>query len=619
MYKLYFLLLFIPTSCFSQSFDYINKPSSNFRIYYDQEQNVVDGQDSNYTFFADIQTDKNGDIIGFVDFKHISGIVFSQERWLKISPSHHKKNVMNEIKIYDPQTGLLSNHMIIKNPEKLPYNEISKNLNGFLYKYENEKLISVRTLYNGEKISEVFYNDNGITKYESLKTFENIVYPEMILFDYNGLSYRIINDNMKEKSWINWTKGFNDIDYSYSNNSFYLTGTKDNGASVFRELPFDSKKDHSVNLTLKRISGNDFSGVLFGAQAGGVRNFWNFSISSNGFYQILQCFNGVILPIKLNQGRIDDLPAEYRNNEVYEIIKNNIPIGYSKYIKTGVGSSNILDVKKIGDNLTFSINGIVVENIVNANMYGTGTGFIIVQNSPGSDETNTVAFSDFSLTEFAPDVPEWLKLNPSSSSKMTATGTGFAISQNGMICTNYHVIQGAKKINIFVNGKKIPANVLVTDEQSDLAILKLTKDNIILKPIPYKFNNYFPNIGENVFVLGFPSSNILGQSIKLTNGIVSSTKGYNDEELTYQISAPIQPGNSGSPLFADNGNLIGIINSGVPSLENVGYAIKMQNLLNLMKKVPTTPVLQSKILSSESLTNKAKKVAEFIYLIEIEL
>ncbi|MBK6989009.1 MAG: trypsin-like peptidase domain-containing protein [Bacteroidetes bacterium] len=172
---------------------------------------------------------------------------------------------------------------------------------------------------------------------------------------------------------------------------------------------------------------------------------------------------------------------------------------------------------------------------------------------------------------------------------MTATGTGFAVSQSGIICTNFHVIQGSKKIYVYIDGLKVRAQVLVADESADLALLKIDKNNLINKPIPYKFDDYNPIIGENVFVLGFPSSNILGQDIKLTNGIVSSSKGFKDDNSTFQISAPIQPGNSGSPLFNDKGNLIGIINSGVPSMENVGYSIKMKHLLNLMKKIPSFP------------------------------
>lgn len=613
-----FLCLIISLNGFTQTSDYLIKPSASFRIYYDKEQNVVNGQDGNYMYYVDVQTDKNGDVVGLVNFKHKSGVTFSQERWVRISKTHHDKNVINEVKLFDPQTGFISSHMIANNPENLPYEEISKNLNGYVYEFENTNLKALRTLYNGQTISEVLYNGNGIQKFATVKTFESNYYWETVLFDNNGQSYKIINDDLEKQDWVNWNKGF-DVTGSYRDNSFWITGTRESGASIFKELPINTQKDYSVNLHLKRISGNDFSGVIFGAQSGGVQNFWHFSIAANGFYQIVKSFNGVLMPLKLSQGRLNDLPAEYRSREVYDIISNNIPIGFSKEINTGNAATNTLDVKRIGQSLIFSINGKIVEKIDNTEVFGTGTGFIVTKNSPGSNETNTVAFSDFVLTEYSPDIPEWLKINPSNSSKMTATGTGFAVSQNGIICTNYHVIQGAKKINVYINGTKATANVLVADEKRDLALLKLTKDNLITKQIPYKFDNYFPSLGENVFVLGFPSSNILGQSIKLTNGIVSSNRGFKDDNMTFQISAPIQPGNSGSPLFDDKGNLIGIINSGVPSMDNVGYAIKMQNLLALMKKIPVSPVLQTKMVSSEQLSLKAKRIVDFIYLIEVEL
>jgi hypothetical protein len=72
-------------------------------------------------------------------------------------------------------------------------------------------------------------------------------------------------------------------------------------------------------------------------------------------------------------------------------------------------------------------------------------------------------------------------------------------------------------------------------------------------------------------------------------------------------------------LFNNDGNLIGVINSGIPTMDNVGYAIKTQGLLNLMKAVSAAPVSQTRISPSEPLSAKAKKIADFIYLIEAEL
>ena len=88
-------------------------------------------------------------------------------------------------------------------------------------------------------------------------------------------------------------------------------------------------------------------------------------------------------------------------------------------------------------------------------------------------------------------------------------------------------------------------------------------------------------------------SDILGEEIKVTDGIISSKTGYQGDVVTYQISVPIQPGNSGGPLFDKNGNLVGITNEGVPDAQNVGYAIKVSYLKNLLDSAPTPIILPS--------------------------
>ena len=90
------------------------------------------------------------------------------------------------------------------------------------------------------------------------------------------------------------------------------------------------------------------------------------------------------------------------------------------------------------------------------------------------------------------------------------------------------------------------------------------------------------NVGENVFAMGYPRPGLQGEEVKVTDGIISSKTGFQNDNKTYQISAPIQPGNSGGPLFDNSGNLIGLTNSGIPSGDNVGYAIKISNLNNLL-------------------------------------
>ena len=87
-------------------------------------------------------------------------------------------------------------------------------------------------------------------------------------------------------------------------------------------------------------------------------------------------------------------------------------------------------------------------------------------------------------------------------------------------------------------------------------------------------------------MLGYPKIGIQGNSIKLTKGSISSLSGVQDDPSKFQISAPIQPGNSGGPLLDSDGNAIGVIVSQIRGLQNVNYAIKGSVVLTFMESVP---------------------------------
>lgn len=162
------------------------------------------------------------------------------------------------------------------------------------------------------------------------------------------------------------------------------------------------------------------------------------------------------------------------------------------------------------------------------------------------------------------------------------TGSGFLVNNHGIVCTNCHVVEGASSILVTVNQKQYKALVLGKDKNNDLAILRLSDFHDATISVPYTISRSSEEVGVRVIAMGYPMSSVLGEELKVTDGIISSKSGYQGDITTYQISAPIQPGNSGGPLFSDNGLLIGITNAGVPDAQNVGYAIKSIYLLNLL-------------------------------------
>ena len=197
------------------------------------------------------------------------------------------------------------------------------------------------------------------------------------------------------------------------------------------------------------------------------------------------------------------------------------------------------------------------------------------------------------------------------------TGTGFFISLNGYIVTNYHVIENST--NIFVSNQiynRLTAQVIFTDEFNDIAILKV---EISLKTIPYNIVSNSKEIGSNVFTLGYPFIQSMGKEVKLTNGIINSTSGFEDDSRYYQFSAEIQPGNSGGPLFDSDGNIVGLVSAKHIAATNAGYALKSKFLIDFIKiNEPTLLKKNLNTLSNLSLSSKYKAIKDFIVLLEIE-
>lgn len=204
-----------------------------------------------------------------------------------------------------------------------------------------------------------------------------------------------------------------------------------------------------------------------------------------------------------------------------------------------------------------------------------------------------------------------------------ASGSGFVITSNGIIATNYHVIEDAKGIDILVNRngevKTYKAKVIISDKTNDISLLRIEDNTFTNFPnLPYAIKTNVLDVGTSVFAMGYPMSNILGEEIKVTDGIISAKTGYQGDIVTYQISSPIQRGNSGGPLFDKSGNLVGITNAGVPDAQNVGYAIKSSYLKNLVDVAPISITLPSNnSISGLSFTEKIKRLTPYVVLIKV--
>jgi S1-C subfamily serine protease len=207
--------------------------------------------------------------------------------------------------------------------------------------------------------------------------------------------------------------------------------------------------------------------------------------------------------------------------------------------------------------------------------------------------------------------------------KIKSTGSGFYISSSGYLVTNYHVIEDYNRImvrNISIDPtQKFKAEPVVIDKINDLVILKISDDTFESLPaIPYQMDIRLAQVGESVYALGFPLTQTMGTEVKLTNGIISSKTGFDGNVVTYQVSVPVQPGNSGGPLFDGEGNLIGIIVAVHNETDNVSYAIKANYLVNLINLLPAAYGFSlENSLREKDLPNQVKAIQNYVVLIEV--
>ena len=195
----------------------------------------------------------------------------------------------------------------------------------------------------------------------------------------------------------------------------------------------------------------------------------------------------------------------------------------------------------------------------------------------------------------------------------TKTGSGFAITANGYIVTNCHVVEDSSKITLVREGLEYPATIVAVDESNDIAILKISSST---SPIPL-ITSRKTKIGNTVYAMGFPNVQLQGLSPKFTSGLISSLTGLRDDPKHFQISVPVQPGNSGGALVDNRGNAIGVvtaklsqkaaINTTGTIAENVNYALKSSYVLILLESLPE---ISDKLMDENSSEMPSDKIAE---------
>ena len=224
------------------------------------------------------------------------------------------------------------------------------------------------------------------------------------------------------------------------------------------------------------------------------------------------------------------------------------------------------------------------------------------------------------------------KPQPVAEQPTRATGTGFLLGSSNYVITNYHVVKGFNSLQVnFLNGEKVKAKLRANDKANDVAVLELVNPPDLVTNSMVLGDSSSVEMGDRVFTIGYPVSGILGKNPKYAEGAISSTTGIADDPRMFQITVPIQPGNSGGPLLNKKGEVIGITTSSLDALkafkimgaipQNVNFAVKSSFVKAVMQTIPDSLLTTKSIVvvpsnPDDRVSGLIKQVKNNIVLVE---
>ena len=223
-----------------------------------------------------------------------------------------------------------------------------------------------------------------------------------------------------------------------------------------------------------------------------------------------------------------------------------------------------------------------------------------------------------------------------STPKVGSSGSGFFVSRKGHVITNQHIVGHCRKVTVGDNARnQVAADVVETDRRNDLALLRISSMKMAsaetkslirklgIKIVPLSSNGLFRSedveLGEDVLVSGYPYGEIFSNTIKVTKGIVSANRGLGDDSGQFQMDAAVQPGNSGGPIYDENGNIVGVVVAQLNKMkfaknvgsipENVNFGIKASTVRQFLSAsgLPTKWSTRNRHMSTRDLAKIARK------------
>ncbi|WP_333820541.1 trypsin-like peptidase domain-containing protein, partial [Ohtaekwangia sp.] len=200
-------------------------------------------------------------------------------------------------------------------------------------------------------------------------------------------------------------------------------------------------------------------------------------------------------------------------------------------------------------------------------------------------------------------------------------GTGFLISANGYVATSYHVVKEAD--SIFIENEKFGRQkvaVVLRDQANDIAVLRIEHDSVtsVTRTLPYTIVKGEANLGERVFTLGFPREDIV-----FGEGSISASTGFSQNPNAYQVSVPVNPGNSGGPLFNESGDLVGIISGIQTETTSAAFAIKSSVISDVITAAALDtlerPLILPKYntLKNSNRVQQVKRWRDYVFMVQV--
>jgi len=204
-----------------------------------------------------------------------------------------------------------------------------------------------------------------------------------------------------------------------------------------------------------------------------------------------------------------------------------------------------------------------------------------------------------------------------------ASGTAWPVA-GGYVVTNHHVIAGHRFIVLLrMDGVKIPADVAVDDVTNDLVLLKPRNSKLLPPALPLA--NRAAQVGGHVFTVGYPHPDMMGKEPKLTDGIINARTGIQNDPRVYQISVPLQGGNSGGPLLNMSGEVVGITTTKMSAIkvfkwtgdlpQNVNYAVKVGYVRALLSSVDANANIRVLPSKKDNLAGLAKRIEGSVLMV----